>query len=1528
MTATGLWLDIGAGENFLTRMVRFAFLVIFSCIFGFLATLPLAWPQQAILAVISITLALLMASSSDSYLITLTLMMLSAFSTLRYGYWRIAEVFRYFHDPASHIGALDVFFILCLLLAEVYAFAILFLGYFQTVWPLRRAPVPLPDDTQDWPDVDVLIPTYNEPLNVVRYTALGALNMDWPVDKLHVYLLDDGRRPEFEQFAREAGIGYRTRPDNKHAKAGNINAALPTISSPFIAVFDSDHVPTRSFLQMTLGWFLRDRKLAVMQTPHHFYSPDPFERNLKQFRIIPNECEFFYGVVQDGNDFWNASFFCGSCAVLRRAALDQVGGIAMETVTEDAHTSLRMQMEGWNSAYVNIPQAAGLATERLSAHIGQRIRWARGMVQILRTDNPLIAPGLTFAQRICYFNAMGHFLYAVPRLIFLTAPLIYLLLGHTNIPGFWLAILAYAVPHLVLSSVANSRIQGEHRYSFWNEIYETVLAPYILLPTLMALLNPRSGRFNVTAKGGIIQHTFFDSRIAQPFLVMLLFNIAGLALAVPRYLWGEPGSHGTVWMNVMWCCFNIIILGVCIAVARELQQRRNTVRVGVVTPLSVKLPGGNVLAGETFDISSGGTGIRLDNPVAIAAQSQIHLAFSGPSSGADLPATVVSLDGSILRVSFDDLTIAQQEVLTRALYSRADSWLGWGEAHESDSVLRSFGHILRISVLGLFRSVFGGNGGPSNKANPLSIARTSILVIAAAIFVSGAPRCLAQTPQTRPVPPAARPFSAPTAARPGAPNSTNNASAANAANPASPALLPPGRYQDSFTLASAGSPQIEFHNVESTHSIHFTLPQTHVVRAAKIHLYYAFSPALLPQLSHLKLLINGTLFATIQPTAISPAGPGNGSAPPGTQPAGQGDTSSPSASPSSGSVGRPTEAEFAIPPELLVHQNTLTIEFIGHYAANCEDPASTALWARVLRNTFIETSGDLLPLADDLKELPAPFVDPAVVQPASINVVFPAAPSLKAIQAAGIVASYFGMISENRPVRFPVSIGTIPAGNGIMVTDGSTSLPASLNLPASSSPTVAMRTNPGDPYSKLLIISGSSADDAVTAAQAVALGSSFLSGPQTAIDGLNLPNKRSPDDAPRWANTDQTNPLWDDAGADQLQTDGTAPVSVSFRIPPDLYIGAPFNSDHPNATLHLNYRYNSIAIGPISSVQVRANNSFLGSVPLIPSGETSRTTQTNVPVPIVNLHPFSNSLSFDFTFQWLRSQHCDTTPINMQGSILRDSYLDLRGYQHWTTMPNLEIFANAGFPFTRFADLSETTVVLPPTPTPEEIEAFLTFAGHFSRQTGFPALRVTVAGPDALRDGAHTDFLIIGAGDDQPAFDQLGTRLPVAVRTGQVQVHDTQGIFSLLQGHAWWKPETTADHVPSGTLIAGGAPDAIIEGIASPYDPAGNRSIVAIHLNDSESFEPFLNTFLQVQQTGDISDSVSVLHGSQFRSFRIGTAVYHVGVLDRLTTLILWFDQVPWAGALVVIAIAFLLAFWTRQWLRGKARTRLTSHDE
>src|ERR1035438_9534440 len=661
----------------MTRLFRTLVILLTAFLFLQLISIYLSWPKQAMLGGASILLGLVTNRVSRSRIFTLALVLISLTATFRYGWWRIRMIVDFFSDESNNRAGWDAAFLLILITAEAYTVMIMLLGYMQTVWPLRRKPIAMPGDEALWPHVDVLIPTYNESLALVRYTALAANNVDYPPEKLHVYILDDGSREEFRAFAQEAGVGYVTRLEHKHAKAGNINHALTTMNSPYVAIFDCDHVPTRSFLQMTLGWMLVDPLLAMVQTPHHFYSPDPFERNLLQYKTIPNEAELFYGIVQDGNDFWNATFFCGSCALIRRSALDEVGGIATETVTEDAHTSLRLQKRGYNTAYINIPLAAGLATESLAAHVGQRIRWARGMIQIFRTDNPLFGRGMKFTQRLCYFNAMIHFLYAVPRLAFLGAPLVYLLMGRTIIPGYWVAILAYALPHLILASLTNSRIQGRYRHSFWNEIYESVLAPYILAPTLLALINPKLGKFNVTGKGSTLGKTQFDSKIAAPTRWMLLLNFCGL-LAVPyRLLVADPQHPGAVIMNMVWVLFNIVVLGVAAAVAHEQKQRRESVRIDAKIPVRLILKGGHEVDRAHVDMSIGGASINVDSDIRFSVGDTLKVAF--PASGQEeIGAEVVGMSSNSLRLSFKLITIAEQETLTRALYSRADAWLNLG----------------------------------------------------------------------------------------------------------------------------------------------------------------------------------------------------------------------------------------------------------------------------------------------------------------------------------------------------------------------------------------------------------------------------------------------------------------------------------------------------------------------------------------------------------------------------------------------------------------------------------------------------------------------------------------------------------------------------------------------------------------------------------------------------------------------------------------------------------------------------------
>ena len=668
--------------------------VVFSALLmGLVISVPLDLQGQILFSLGSFGAALLL-SKTPGRLSTLAMIVLSISASSRYIYWRLTDTIGFTHwmDAAFGYG---------LVLAELYAFAVLLIGYFQTAWPLQRRPVPMPTDVSTWPSVDVFIPTYNEPLEVVRQTVFSAMSLDWPKDRLHVYVLDDGRRTEFREFCEELGVGYLIRDNNHHAKAGNINAALKVTHSEYIAIFDCDHIPTRSFLQVCMGWFFKDTNLVMLQTPHVFFSPDPFERNLDTFHRMPNEGELFYGIVQDGNDLWNASFFCGSCAIIRRKELLEVGGIAVETVTEDAHTALKLSRLGYNTAYLEVPQAAGLATESLSGHVGQRIRWARGMAQIARTDNPLFGKGLHFGQRLCYLNAMLHFFYGLPRLVFLTAPLAYLLFGAHVFQASALMITAYALPHLAHASVTNSRIQGRFRYSFWNEVYESVLAWYIMRPVLVAAINPKLGKFNVTAKGGVIEKAYFDWTIARPYVVLLVINLIGMAVGFWKLLSSDGDETTTLVINMVWTVYNIILLGASVAVASETRQVRGTPRVAASLPAVIRFDNGRTLVCKTEDFSQHGLGLAVPPDVDIPMGSSLSVSLFRSDEEGVFPAIVTFSGKGRLGVKFDNLSLHQQAELASLTFARADAWIAtWGTG-QRDKPLRSLKSVIVIGLRGI-----------------------------------------------------------------------------------------------------------------------------------------------------------------------------------------------------------------------------------------------------------------------------------------------------------------------------------------------------------------------------------------------------------------------------------------------------------------------------------------------------------------------------------------------------------------------------------------------------------------------------------------------------------------------------------------------------------------------------------------------------------------------------------------------------------------------------------------------------------
>ena len=725
-------------KNLLLRLPLW--LAAFACM-ALIITIPLDEAQQWIFAIGMIGVAAIVHRNAGRRA-TLIIGVLALLASTRYMIWRTMQTLS-FETPLEYCLGMGLY------LAEAYAWLILVLGLIQTSWPLHRPIVEIEGEPETWPTIDVYIPTYNESLEIVRNTVFAAMDMDYPRDRFNVYILDDGKREEFREFARQAKCGYLTRGDNLHAKAGNLNAAMKKTHGELVAIFDCDHVPTRAFLQMTVGWFQKDPKLALMQTPHHFYSPDPVQRNLRTVKDLPGEGDLFYGAVQSGNDLWNATFFCGSCAIIRRTALMQTNGFAGETVTEDAHTALKLQRMGWNTAYIGARLSAGLATERLVLHIGQRIRWARGMTQIFRIDNPLMGRGLSWQQRLCYLNAMMHFQFPLPRIVFLTAPLAFLIAGQNIIFASASLIFANALPHLFISTLSSERTQGGDRRPFWGEIYETLLAFHLARPTIMTLFQPRKGKFNVTDKGSVLDRTHFDLKTVQPHLFTIGLLIFGVVLGIAKYmLWKDffDMQLGTLLLNLGWALFSMLILLAAVSVARETRQIRGQIRIDTKLPVTVYFEDGVVVDCITSDFSMGGLAAQLPKGFEINNRDVTHVSMPMGDDMLTLPVDTVRTDAGTVRLRFEKLSMFQSRQLVRAVMGRADAWQQ-AEGHAPVSGLRSLRDITVVALTTLRRIVR-----PSLRKVPANVpapATSALLVVLLATCIAlagfGTGTAMAQT---------------------------------------------------------------------------------------------------------------------------------------------------------------------------------------------------------------------------------------------------------------------------------------------------------------------------------------------------------------------------------------------------------------------------------------------------------------------------------------------------------------------------------------------------------------------------------------------------------------------------------------------------------------------------------------------------------------------------------------------------------------------------------------------------------------
>lgn len=519
-----------------------------------------------------------------------------------------------------------------LYLAEIYGLAAAILHIFMC-WRLtvREAPAPVPGIT-----VDVFVPTYNEPTELVRRTLLAARNMDY---RHETWLLDDGNRPEMKTLAERLGVRYLARTDNKHAKAGNLNNALAHSSGEMIAIFDADHAPQKRFLTRTLGYFA-DQRVAFVQTPQDFFNLDSYQHRLKASgKKLWTEQSLFFKIIQRGKDYWNAAFFCGSCAVVRRSALLEVGGFATETVTEDLHTSLRLHKAGYRSIYHAESLAFGIAPGNVAPFLKQRVRWGQGAMQVLKKENIFFTSKLTVAQRLNYLASIMTYFDGWQKGLFYFAPAFVLLTGILPIAADGWVFLCWFIPYYLLSAWIFEEIARGYGGTIYIEQYNFARFAAFAWATLGLFRN--NLKFVVTDKS--LSRESAMRRMFLPQIVVMIFNSAAIPFALVMALATDHHlPHDALVFNVVWAGVNLA-LGLAIFGFTRKTEKFIRAEYRFPVPLPMLAQGGGEPVPMTIDnVSSSGCRIYGRLPEEVRKGSLIVGTVLLPSGHLNIKAEVMS----------------------------------------------------------------------------------------------------------------------------------------------------------------------------------------------------------------------------------------------------------------------------------------------------------------------------------------------------------------------------------------------------------------------------------------------------------------------------------------------------------------------------------------------------------------------------------------------------------------------------------------------------------------------------------------------------------------------------------------------------------------------------------------------------------------------------------------------------------------------------------------------------------------------
>ncbi|MCK9752094.1 cellulose biosynthesis cyclic di-GMP-binding regulatory protein BcsB [Pseudomonas syringae pv. syringae] len=702
----------------------------------------------------------------------------------------------------------------------------------------------------------------------------------------------------------------------------------------------------------------------------------------------------------------------------------------------------------------------------------------------------------------------------------------------------------------------------------------------------------------------------------------------------------------------------------------------------------------------------------------------------------------------------------------------------------------------------------------------------------------------------------------------------------------------------SVTLQQLGrNYPMNLRGVEATDSVNFNVRADQVVTGASLSLSYSYSPALLADLSQINVMINDEVAATLP-------------------------------LPKEG-AGKPQTQVIEIPPQMITEFNRLSLQFIGHYTMSCEDPKHSSLWARINNDTRLDIRVTPFALPNDLAILPLPFFDRRDDRDVNLPVVMGAAPDNATLEAAGALASWIGAAkTRSRMASFPAHFNELPAkGNALVLLKGDGPLQlGALTMPAPKGPTLTMVTHPNDPNSKLLVITGRDSAELKRAVNALVVGGQSLVGSSALIERVDLLAPRKPYDAPNWLPSDRPIKLGELMPANKLNVSGYDPgdITVPLNLPPDL-----FSWREDGVPLNLKYRYTPQERSNNSSIMVSLNDTLIKAEPLpsienlnnsivsrLTGGDDTISREAHVYLPL-NSVALQSRLQLRYMFDYLKQGECGDIIIdNMRGSIDPESTLDFSGYDHFMAMPNLGVFKDSGFPFTRLADLSQTAVVLADQPSTEDVSAYLSVLGRFGESTGYPATGVSVIHAAQIASAADKDILVMSSGSDQPLLKQWADRLPISGNAQQQGFELSDLAFRLRD---WMSPDPDENQRRARVAMAfsSDARSTFLTGFESPLHKG--RSVVLISSGQPGGMSDVARA---LSSSDKVQGSLVVVRGDSVEAL-VAEQKYYVGDLGPIKYVqwlmsrnVLWLLLVVAVGVVLVTGVAYLT-------LRSLAKHRL-----